>query len=378
LTYELAPQRRRAEVRVIASPANWIEGSAVQQLEKTAELEGMRLAVGLPDLHPGKGSPIGAAFFTSDRFYPTLVGNDIGCGIGLWQTELPTKSLKPAALAEKLKNLEGEWEGDAAAWLKERGAAPTGFESSLGTIGSGNHFAELQVVERVENESAFSQLGLDSKDALLCVHSGSRGLGEAILREHVDHFAGRGLAAGSSEASQYLARHANAELWARANRALIATRFLERIKTQGRRVLDLCHNSVQRMDYAGEAAFLHRKGAAPSNEGPVVIPGSRGAFSYLVQPVQPSAISAFSLAHGAGRKWSRSDSRGRLEKRYRASDLMRTSLGSHVICEDKDLLFEEAPQAYKNIDVVIADLVDAGLAEVIAVLRPLVTYKVRR
>ena len=361
-------------MRVIASPANWIEGSAVQQLEKTAELEGMRLAVGLPDLHPGKGSPIGAAFFTSDRFYPTLVGNDIGCGIGLWQTELPTKSLKPAALAEKLKNLEG----DAAAWLKERGAAPTGFESSLGTIGSGNHFAELQVVERVENESAFSQLGLDSKDALLCVHSGSRGLGEAILREHVDHFAGRGLAAGSSEASQYLARHANAELWARANRALIATRFLERIKTQGRRVLDLCHNSVQRMDYAGEAAFLHRKGAAPSNEGPVVIPGSRGAFSYLVQPVQPSAISAFSLAHGAGRKWSRSDSRGRLEKRYRASDLMRTSLGSHVICEDKDLLFEEAPQAYKNIDVVIADLVDAGLAEVIAVLRPLVTYKVRR
>lgn len=88
--------------------------------------------------------------------------------------------------------------------------------------------------------------------------------------------------------------------------------------------------------------------------------------------------SAFSLAHGAGRKWSRSDSRGRLEKRYTAKQLTRTDLGSHVICEDKDLLYEEAPQAYKNITVVIEDLVREGLAEVIAVLRPLVTYKVRR
>ena len=365
-------------MRVIASPANWIEGSAVQQLEKTAELEGMRLAIGLPDLHPGKGSPIGAAFITVDRFYPTLVGNDIGCGIALWQTDLATKSLKPAAIADKLKSLDGAWDGDATAWLKERNVEPMGFEKSIGTIGSGNHFAELQVVERVENEPAFTQLNLDAKQALLCVHSGSRGLGEAILREHIDQFAGCGLPAATTAAGDYLTRHAKAKLWAKANRELIAARFLERLKTRGERVIDLCHNSVERIDYDGQPAFLHRKGAAPSNEGPVVIPGSRGSFTYLVQPGNPSAASGFSLAHGAGRKWSRSDSRARLEKRYRANDLTRTPLGSHVICEDKDLLFEEAPQAYKNIDIVISDLVDAGLAEVIAVLRPLVTYKVRR
>jgi release factor H-coupled RctB family protein len=109
-----------------------------------------------------------------------------------------------------------------------------------------------------------------------------------------------------------------------------------------------------------------------------VIPGSRGAFTYVVAPKEPSERSAFSLAHGAGRKWSRSDSRARLEKRFSAKDLARTELGSHVICEDKELLYEEAPQAYKNITIVIDDLVTHGLAEVVAILRPLVTYKVRR
>jgi release factor H-coupled RctB family protein len=69
---------------------------------------------------------------------------------------------------------------------------------------------------------------------------------------------------------------------------------------------------------------------------------------------------------------------GRLEKRFSAKDLARTELGSHVICEGKELLYEEAPQAYKNITIVIDDLVNAGLVDVLAVMRPLVTYKVRR
>ena len=87
---------------------------------------------------------------------------------------------------------------------------------------------------------------------------------------------------------------------------------------------------------------------------------------------------AFSIAHGAGRKWSRSESRGRLERRFSAKDLIRTELGSHVICEDKELLYEEAPQAYKNISIVIDDLVQEGLVDVVATLKPVVTYKVRR
>ena len=79
----------------------------------------------------------------------------------------------------------------------------------------------------------------------------------------------------------------------------------------------------------------------------------------------------------AGRKWTRTEARGRLERNYSVETLQRTELGGRVICEDKDLLYEEAPQAYKNINVVIRDLVDAGLVDVIATMRPLITYKMR-
>ena len=136
-------------MRLVASPKNWIEGSAVQQLRKTASLAGMRLAVGLPDLHPGKFSPIGAAFAVEGWLYPTLVGNDIGCGIGLWRTELSAKAIKREAWADRLRDLEGTWSANTTAFLESRGIERSGFEHSLGTIGGGNHFAELQVIDDI-------------------------------------------------------------------------------------------------------------------------------------------------------------------------------------------------------------------------------------
>jgi release factor H-coupled RctB family protein len=374
----LSDKLTRGEVRLLASPTTWIEGTAVDQLKKTAELPGMKLAVGLPDLHPGKGSPIGAAFVAENWIYPTLVGNDIGCGIGLWRTGLNAKKPKREAWADRLRDLDDAWDGDVRAWLSARGVEPSGYESSMGTIGSGNHFAELQAVESIENAGACESLGMTADAVYLCVHSGSRGFGEAILREHFETHGTAGLNAGTPEASHYLSQHNQAKRWAEANREMIAERMLSRLKSEGSRLADVCHNWVEQRDLNGRACWLHRKGAAPSTEGAVVIPGSRGAFSYVVLPKEGVSLSAYSLAHGAGRKWSRSDSRARLEKRYSPQVLTRTDLGSHVICEDKALLYEEAPQAYKNITTVIDDLVSAGLAEVIAVLRPLVTYKVRR
>ena len=366
------------KVHILASQKTWMEGSAVQQLEKTAELPGMRLAVGLPDLHPGKGSPIGAAYATDGWIYPALVGNDIGCGIGLWHTKLDGKKIRAEAWADRLRGLDEAWDSGAEAWLESRGVEKTAYDASLGTIGSGNHFAELQTCETIANASVCEQSGIAAGAVFLCVHSGSRGFGEAILREHVDAFGFGGLASGSDQAFRYLARHNHAMRWASANRAAIAARFFHCLRTEGTPVLDVCHNWVEPSEVDGHPCWLHRKGAAPSTQGLVVIPGSRGAFSYLVRPIDPTQRSAYSLAHGAGRKWSRSDSRGRLEKRYSAKALERTELGSHVICEDKDLLYEEAPQAYKNITTVIDDLVSEGLAEVIAILKPIVTYKVRR
>ena len=98
-TFTLSGQKS-PEVGIIASSSNWIEGEAIQQLRKTAALPSVRLAVGLPDLHPGKGHPIGAAFAVEGWLYPGLVGSDIGCGIGLWRTELSAKAIKREAWAD--------------------------------------------------------------------------------------------------------------------------------------------------------------------------------------------------------------------------------------------------------------------------------------
>lgn len=371
----------QAIVRLIASDKNWIEGNAVQQLEQTATLPGMQRAVGMPDLHAGKGCPIGAAFLSQEWIYPALVGNDIGCGMGLWHTGLKAGKLKLDKWANKLQ-LDGPWEGDAGQWLAERDLPTDLFTESLGTIGGGNHFAELQKVDDIRDAAACDELGIGKKQLYLLVHSGSRGLGHQILRSHVDQFGADGLEAGSGDAVDYVRSHNQALQWAIANRALIAHRFLCALGTTGENILDLSHNTVTKKEVTGQPYWLHRKGAAPSDEGALVIPGSRGTFSYLVQPTRSELNNhienAFSLAHGAGRKWIRSEVKGRLSAKYRPDDFFKTDLGGLVICEDKALIYEEAPQAYKNIDIVIQDMVDAQLIRVLAVLRPVLSYKTRR
>lgn len=360
---------------VIASSESWIEGEALRQLEQTANLPGMVRAVGLPDLHPGKGIPIGPAFLSTDMIYPHLVGNDIGCGMGLWQTELVSAKFKLDKSVKRLSGFENPWDGDAAEELTAHDLPPTLWPYALGTIGSGNHFAEFQAVAEVVDTALFYAAGLDKTKLSLLVHSGSRGLGQSILEAHVRVFKGRGLTANTETFDAYVAQHDQAVRWAELNRKIIAKRFMTALRTDGPRLLDVCHNSVT----PHQGGWLHRKGAAPSDKGLVVIPGSRGTLSYLVRPRAGAMdMSLSSLAHGAGRKWKRSDVKGRLSKRYSVSDLTRTPLGGRVICEDKALMFEEAPEAYKDVAVVISDLQDFGLIDVIAMLKPVITYKTRR
>ncbi len=363
--------------RVIASDRNWIEGNSIQQLEATAKLKGIKMAVGLPDLHAGKGYPVGAAFLSKGWIYPALVGNDIGCGMGLWKTELKTSKIKRDKWSSVLQ-LDDPWDGDTGAWLEVYDLPATLFDRSIGTIGGGNHFAELQQVQEVCDKEAFDALGMDKKRLHLLVHSGSRGLGEVALRKHVEAFGHRGLDAESADGDLYMALHNQAVQWAGANRALIAHRFLSALRSDGHKVLDLYHNTVTPKDIGGERYWLHRKGASPSDQGALVIPGSRGSYSYLVQPIGEQLGNAYSLAHGAGRKWMRSDVKGRLSHKYKVDDLRKTDLGSVVVCENKALIYEEAPQAYKNIDVVIQDMLDVGIIKVLAILRPVITYKTRR
>lgn len=363
--------------RLIRSPMSWIEGEALRQLEQTARLPGMRDAVGLPDLHPGQGYPIGAAFL-SELVYPALVGNDIGCGMALWQTDQAARKFKASRAAERLQGLEAPWEGDLAPWRGDFDLEPTPFDASLGTIGGGNHFAEFQCLEQVTQPEALDRLGLDPDQLYLLVHSGSRGLGEALLRDVVDTHGHQGLDPQGAAASDYLRQHTHALRWADANRALIARRLLDALGLDGQCQLQVSHNLVEPCAWQGETLWLHRKGAAPADRGPVVIPGSRGTLSYLVQPAPDTDASLRSLAHGAGRKWKRGEARGRLGARLRPEDLLTTALGGQVICEDKELLYDEAPENYKGIDRVVADLDEAGLISLIATLRPVLTYKVRR
>ncbi len=368
------------DIRLISSSSNWIESAAIQQLQKTAELNGMHAVAGMPDLHPGRGYPIGAAFFSVGKIYPALVGNDIGCGMSFWQTTLKLSKLKLDKLAKKLTNVEAplsvEWAEKIQQGKKVKKISTNEFDRSLGTIGGGNHFAEFQAIERVENQLLFDEAGLNKNVTYLLVHSGSRGLGQSILSEHIALLNHEGLQEGSSDFSSYLESHDEAVRWAELNRELIARRFMQAAGCDGHSILDVNHNLVSKTDALGQTGWLHRKGATPADNGMVVIPGSRGDYSYLVKPIVENAHrSLFSLAHGAGRKWARGDCKARLDKRFNSEDLLRTKLGSRVICGDKELLFDEAPEAYKRCDDIIQSLVDEGLIDVVARLRPVLTFK---
>src|SRR5213596_2823190 len=211
-------------VRLFASAQSWIEGEAVRQLYVTAKLDGVCHAVGFPDLHPGKGSPVGAAFVTEGLIYPHLIGGDIGCGMGLFKTDLVRRDAKLDRWSKLPFNLEHPWDQFVNDFLAERDLDSTEFDSALGTIGGGNHFAELQMVEKILDADEFKKLGLGKQQLVVLVHSGSRGLGEAILRAHVDHHFGNGVEADSFAAGEYLRGHDFAVCWAKANRELIVQR----------------------------------------------------------------------------------------------------------------------------------------------------------
>lgn len=365
-------------VRLFASARSWIDGEAVRQLYATAKLDGVRLTAGFPDLQPGKGTPAGAAFVTEGVLYPHLIGGDIGCGMALFKTDLVRRDVKLDRWAETYFHLEHAWDEEVGSFLAEHNLESTEFDAALGTIGGGNHFAEFQAVEEVFNPREFRKFGLGKQQVVVLVHSGSRGLGESILRAHEEQHFGEGVEADSFAAEEYLRGHDFAMHWAKANRELIARRFVTALGGKTECLWDGCHNSITARESDGKSVWVHRKGAVATDSDFVVIPGSRGSLSYLVKPMGDGESHAWSLAHGAGRKWARSEARLRMRERFGLDQLVETPLGSRVICEERDLLYEEAPAAYKDIEAVIHDLVDAGLLSVITTFRPLLTYKTRK
>ncbi|KAH7334687.1 release factor H-coupled R [Rhizoctonia solani] len=371
-------------VDVIAEES-YVDPEAVKQLKAIAGLEGVA-AMGMPDLHPGNRFPI---------VYPALIGTDVGCGIALYRLAAKPSRFIPSKIASKLRGLDDPWDGDTSAWLAERGVhKESAFDkSSLGTVGAGNHFAEICIVEEIKDEETCERMGVKSGVVYLLVHTGSRGLGKSILEAHSEYNSNPFYPEGSSELDAYIEEHDYAVRWAVANRDLVAYRIASCLglaleeddgnendqskPIMPEKLVDVTHNSVtsHRLSVGEQGAqdvWIHRKGAAPADMGVAPCPGSRGDFSWLLQPVGDGNDNVHSLAHGAGRLHPRSAAT--LRKNVPGTT---TSLGSEVVCTDSELMVEERPEAYKGVQAVVDDLEKRGCAKGIAKLRPIVTYKVR-
>ncbi|PSN73047.1 hypothetical protein BS50DRAFT_483287 [Corynespora cassiicola Philippines] len=455
-----------------------VDGLSVTQLTTTAHtLPGIVLGVGQPDLHPGTKFPIGAVFVSQQWVHPPLIGSDIGCGMAWYKTKLTRNQVdgdKGKRVAEKLRGLEGAWRTQAARelWLqghdgRDSSSCSAGpeWDVALGTIGAGNHFAEIQVVEKSENEDS----SLHQDEVILLVHSGSRGYGGSILKKHTSDSHTTSFREGTKEMQDYMTDHDRACRWAKANRDLIAVRFLAclepgeeawelgrngdsdpivdlaaaiscaKARVRERRVVDIWHNHVERVKWppgpppsspstadqdvkegcvstsiddidddddddgqANRYAYIHRKGAAPTHDPlsttttphplPLLpLPGSRGTPTLMLRPAFSAATgwgarNALSLAHGAGRAMSRARALASLGQKYkhREGQLLEPTAtggerrGTWVVCEERDLVFEEAPEAYKDVFAVGEDLAREGVAEVVGACAARVSYKVRK
>ncbi len=363
------------ESKIYCGQKTWLEGPAVEQFNRVLGLPGILRGMAFPDLHPGRGVPIGAAFLSQDVIYPALIGNDIGCGMTLFDTGIPVRKLKVDKLIRKLgddpEDVLQQVSLDCLSEIDDPEEDPLGM---LGTLGHGNHFAEVIAVEKVLNMESWEALNVQKGNALLLVHSGSRAYGEALWRDFAAKHGDDGVSAANGDGASYMERHAQLIRWASFNRRLVAKAFSRMLLCDLSEILNSTHNSITPF---GDGQFIHRKGASAVVKGkPVVVAGSRGTFSYLVNPIGDRETHLFSLAHGAGRKWNRQSTAARVrEKHSDMQSLLQTKLGTKVICPNKELLYEEAPEAYKNIEDIIDDLNSFGLAAPIAQLRPIVNIK---
>jgi len=375
----------------IYSKKSYVSTTAMSELNNVAKLEDVCYAIGMPDLHPGKGNPIGAVVITKEVGYPTIVAEDCGCGMSFVKTGIISNKMtykKLEKLSKKLY-LDNELENDKIDdYINEEISWPTKvlpskktlFDKQLGTIGGGNHFCELQEIHKIEDALLAAKYEIDEKYCYLLIHSGSRGLGESLLNEHIElnkKMDKQGSAGfKDKELENYIIKHDEACQFAKRNRALIARKFMSNIEgSEYKCLIDIWHNYLEKKD----GYIIHRKGVAPADKGPVIIPGSRGAYSYIVEPTNYNIETGYSLAHGAGRKISRKKATINMKEKYKNHEkLIKTDLDSIVICENKDLIYQEAPEAYKDINLVIEDLLDYGLIKVIAILKPLLTYKTKK
>lgn len=318
----------------------------------------------------------------------------------------PAEILRDSARTEDGGTMPGD-PSHVSARARERGGG------QLGTLGGGNHFIEFQVVDAIFDAEAAEALGLWRGQLVAMIHSGSRALGHQIGEEFMprarDHARAHGLsgALGFLPVGEGLGRAYVGAMHAAANFASANRELMTLLLRQAARealgpdaeftlVYDVPHNIAKRERHGEEELWVHRKGAtrafparrmrqAPFDRlgQPAVIPGSMGTPSHLVLGTDASAESLHSVNHGAGRAMSRTEASGRSRRgKQRAGgaaisdrDFQRAMAGIILICDDRRRIKEEAPQAYKDIDLVMETVVGAGLARRVAQMRPLAVMK---
>ncbi len=435
---------------------------SLEQLVNISTLPGIqKYALAMPDMHEGYSSPIGgvAAIRTSDGIIsPGMCGYDINCGMKLLKSEYPEAEVKPhldrlateiqkevpSGLGrgrqtklstkeidnileggapflvskgygekEDAENCEGngklEW-ADAFAVsnrAKDRG------KDQVGTLGSGNHFTELQKVAEIFDEKTAEIFGLFKGQVVIMIHCGSRGLGHQVctdyLREFIPLMEGKYkirvpdrefacVPFNSLEGQRYFGAMAASANYAWANRQMIshlvrkAWKSILGEKTSSLTALyDVAHNIIKKEKYNIDGKetemAVHRKGATrafPSDSPeiperyravgqPVLIPGSMGTASYVLAGTKTGEEAFFSTCHGAGRTMSRKEAMRRVSGQEVIKSL--ESKGIIVKCWSPRGIAEEAPMAYKDVDEVVEVVHRAGLSKKVAKLVPLTVIK---
>lgn len=378
--------------------ASQIDDNTVEQAKQTASMPFIHPHVALmPDAHLGKGSAVGTVIPTLDAVIPAAVGVDIGCGMVAARTRFTASDIEGKDLHSLRESLESAiplspgnynkslqrftFTADRIATL-EKLAEDNGIDLShspkwreqLGSLGGGNHFIELCI---------------DNEDRVwMFLHSGSRGVGNKIAQKHIKvaqklmkqwhiQLPDPDLAylpVGAPEFGDYLKELNWAQKFAYENRAEMMDRYRQTLAhwmgTDGDievERINCHHNYTRKEQHAGKDVWLTRKGAVDAHEGVrAIIPGSMGTCSYIVRG-KGNQAGLCSAPHGAGRRFSRTEAK----RRYTEADLADRMKG--IEYRPGAEWVDEIPDAYKSIDVVMADAAD--LVEIEYELRQVLNLK---
>ncbi len=435
---------------------------SIPQLLNGCALPGIiRYGIAMPDCHEGYSVPIGfvGAIKTSDGVIsPGACGFDINCGMKLLKSEFSEKEISPhlERLAnavqkevpsglgkggrtklsleqvdrileggipylvkqgygekEDIENCEGngslEW-ADASvvsSYAKNRA------RDQVGTLGSGNHFLEIQRVDEIFDEKTAGVFGLSKDQIVIMIHTGSRGLGHQVCTDYLKEFIplmtnkykvnvfDREFACvpfNSPEGQRYFKAMASAANYAWANRQMIAhfirkswKEVLGEKNSSLSSLYDVAHNIIKKekhsIDGKETELAIHRKGATRAfppghpeipqryqeTGQPVLIPGSMGTASYVLAGTKQGEEAFYSTSHGAGRTMSRHAAMRRISGQEVINSLK--SRGIMVKCRSSRGIAEEAPLAYKDVDRVVEIVHNAGLSKKVVKLKPLAVIK---